>query len=409
MSAVFTYDPFSVAAMSEPLEQYRVLRDEHPMYRLDAYGAWAVSRFEDVYAVLSDTEGRFTGAEGTLMQPDALRTPNHGVVPAPAQDPLPMFPLQESPQYEQTRQALGAPLRPGAVGRLAELVRALARARLDELVPRGRFNLTADYGGEVAAATMCHLFGLPLTRARLVLDVVNSTTVTDPEVGGRQESQDVTLGRLHGLIADVVAQRRAAGADGRHPVIDGLLAHTHDGRGLTDAEICDQLIVVLVGGAETLPKVVAHGLMELAARPEQRAAVVADPANAKAAFEEMLRFCAPAQWFTRTVKVPTTIGGQDLEAGDRLVLLLASANRDEREFADPDAFRWNREIPRHLAFGHGQHFCIGNHVARLEGRILVEELLARIPDYAIDVDAARRPPSSFQWGWMEVPLVVPTP
>jgi cytochrome P450 len=120
----------------------------------------------------------------------------------------------------------------------------------------------------------------------------------------------------------------------------------------------------------------------------------------------MLRFCAPAQWFTRTVKKPLTIAGAELGVGQRIFPLLMSANRDEREFDEPDTFRWDRTIDRHLAFGQGQGFCIGNHVARLEGRILLEELLARVPEYEIDIDRAERPPSSFQWGWRTVPMVV---
>jgi len=203
-----------------------------------------------------------------------------------------------------------------------------------------------------------------------------------------------------------IARRRAAGADGSLPLIDGLLHYAFDGRTLSDEEIARQLMPVITGGTETLPKVVAHGLMELYLRPDQLAVVRSDPAHCRAAFEEMLRFCAPAQWFTRTVKQPFELHGTRFAAGNRLILLLASANRDEREFDAPDEFRWDRPIDRHLAFGHGQHFCIGTHVARLEGRVLLEELLARITRYSIDVEAAERPPSDFQWGWTQVPIVV---
>jgi cytochrome P450 len=208
-------------------------------------------------------------------------------------------------------------------------------------------------------------------------------------------------------VTEVVRARRAAGADGRYPLIDGLLEYRLMGRALTDEEISGSVLAtVLFGGVETLPKVVAHGLMELWRHPDQRRQVRADPANCARAFEEMLRYCAPAQWFSRTVRHPITIAGQELGTGHRIFPLLMSANRDEREFDDPDAFQWDRPITRHLAFGQGQCFCIGSHVARLEGRILVEELLSRVPEYDIDIDAAVRPPSSFQWGWRAVPLVV---
>jgi len=145
--------------------------------------------------------------------------------------------------------------------------------------------------------------------------------------------------------------------------------------------------------------------MELWRHPDQRRAIGGEPDRCATAFEEMLRYCAPAQWFTRTVRRPITVAGQELGSGNRIFPLLMSANRDEREFDDPDAFIWDRPITRHLAFGQGQNFCIGNHLARLEGRVMVEELLARAPGYEIDMDGARRPPSSFQWGWRSVPLV----
>ena len=166
------------------------------------------------------------------------------------------------------------------------------------------------------------------------------------------------------------------------------------------------LVTILFGGIETLPKLVAHGLMELWRHPDQRREVGADPERCATAFEEMLRYCAPAQWFTRTVRRPIVIAGQDLGVGHRIFPLLMSANRDEREFDDPDEFRWDRPIARHLAFGQGQNFCIGNHLARLEGRVLVEELLARVPEYEIDLDGARRPPSMSQWGFRVMPIVV---
>jgi cytochrome P450 len=117
--------------------------------------------------------------------------------------------------------------------------------------------------------------------------------------------------------------------------------------------------------------------------------------------------CAPAQWFTRTlVDNPCTLRGHVLKPGHRVIILYASANRDERVFENPDEFIWNRKMEDHLAFGYGMHFCVGVHVARLEGRIIIEEVLRRIPAYEIDEGQARRVISDFQLGWTEVPLIV---
>ncbi len=403
VSVDFRYDPFAPEVMADPLPFYKILRDEFPAYFIEEYEAWAISRFEDVWTILNDTEGHITSTEGTMMFREQLVVSNGGVVPEASYDPLTVLSYTESPVHEDLRQAVGPPLRRNAVQRLEELIRAMARARLDELIPRGRFNVTREYGGIVAAATMCHLFGIPLSDAEMVRDAV---LVCDPSVQD-VAAQGVAYGQLTDLVTDVVRRRRAAGADGRYPLIDGLLDFRLNGRALTDEEISGSVLAtILFGGAETLPKVVAHGLMELWRDPDQRREVAADPANCATAFEEMLRFCAPAQWFTRQVKKPIVIAGKELSVGHRIFPLLMSGNRDEREFEDPDRFIWDRAVKRHLAFGQGQGFCIGNHVARLEGRILLEELLARVPDYEIDIEHAVRPPSSFQWGWRTVPMVV---
>jgi cytochrome P450 len=130
------------------------------------------------------------------------------------------------------------------------------------------------------------------------------------------------------------------------------------------------------------------------------------PANCKVAIEEVIRFCGPAQWFLRTVRKDTVIAGTTVRAGQRVAWLTQSAGQDPREFEDPDEFRWNRPIRRTLAFGLGQHYCIGVHLARLEGRVLLEEFLRRVTDFEIDLNAAVRHPSSFQWGYNELPVVI---
>src|ERR1700733_13306993 len=148
------------------------------------------------------------------------------------------------------------------------------------------------------------------------------------------------------------------------PIVDGPIGYRlPDGSEVTDIEAATQLLGVFIGGTETVPKIVAQGLWELGSRPDQLAAVRADrDARVPVAREEMFRFCAPAQWFARTVRKPFTIHGTTIEPGQRIITLLASANRDEREYAEPDEFVWNRPIARSLAFGRGQHFCLGYHL-----------------------------------------------
>ena len=147
--------------------------------------------------------------------------------------------------------------------------------------------------------------------------------------------------------------------------------------------------------------------MELWSRPQQLAAVREDPAkNVPLAVQEMVRFCAPAQYTFRTAHKDVTVGGQRIKAGQRIACLLRSASRDEREFRDPDSFIWNRPIDRVISFGLGQHHCIGKHLALLEIKTLVQEFLSKIKSVEFLMDEAERNPSCFQWGWIGLPVVV---
>jgi cytochrome P450 len=404
-TAEFHYDPFSQAAMNDPLSLYHELRDSHPVYYMPQYDTFAISRFEDVYQVLGDTSDTFQTTEGSTPSPDRLRVHFDAGMPLPPTDPIGLHTAQPSTVHGPIRQAHGRPLRPQPVLRLAGDIRGLIDARLDELLPGGEFDLVQDFAGIVAVTVMCTMFRIPATRARELLQTVNASTRTDPVRGGYDFAAMTRA--TQALIEPVVTRRRAEGADGTFPLVDGLLEFRLDGRPLRDDEVARQLIGVLVGGVETLPKVFAHGLMELWRAPGQLAAVRQDPqATAPRAFEEMLRFCGPAQWFMRAVHKPTEVAGVPMRPGQRVQLLIQSANRDPREFDEPDTFRWNRDIRRTLAFGYGPHFCIGVHLARLEGRLLLEQWLRRIPRYEIIEDRAVRPPSSFQWGWIQVPVRV---
>jgi cytochrome P450 len=311
----------------------------------------------------------------------------------------------DAPIYDSVRRCTSGPFRPKSVATLADRIRTLANETLDELLPRGTFDLTQDYGGIVAASVVCELVGLPVDLAPEVLATVNAGSLAQP--GSGVEVANARPGYLE-YLTPIVQRRRADGADGALPIADNLIAYRlPDGAAFTDIEAAVQMLGVFIGGTETVPKIVAHGLWELGRRPDQTAAVRADlGANVPVAREEMIRYCAPAQWFARTLRKPFTIHGTEIEPGQRIITLVASANRDEREYTDPDDFIWNRPIERLLAFGRGQHFCLGVHLARLEIAIMVTEWLKRVPDWRIVSEAASRPPSSFQWGWNNIPVEV---
>jgi cytochrome P450 len=401
----FSYDPFDPVVMADPLPYYRVLRDRHPVYYIDKWDTYALSRFADIWRLLEINDGTFVASEGTLPAATVLARRNQGPVPDPPLHPMPFHANFDAPLYDNVRRCTSAPFRPKSVSRLAARIRALANERLDELLPRGYFDLTQEYGGIVAASVVCELVGLPVDLAHSVLATVNAGSLAEP--GSGVEVANARPGYLEFLVP-IVERRRANASQGELPIVDNLITYRlPDGSALSDVEAATQMLGVFIGGTETVPKIVAHGLWELLRRPEQMAAVRADiDANVPVARDEMIRYCAPAQWFARTLRKPFTIHGTTIEPGQRIITLLASANRDEREYDQPDEFVWNRPIERSLAFGRGQHFCLGFHLARLEIAIMVSEWLKRVPHYRIIDEAASRPPSSFQWGWNSIPVEV---
>jgi cytochrome P450 len=401
----FSYDPFDPAVMADPLSYYRVLRDEHPVYYIDKWDTYALSRFADIWGVLEINDGTFVASEGTLPAATVLAAHNDGPVPDPPLHPMPFHANFDAPIYDSVRRCTSSQFRPKSVSHFADRIRTLANERLDELLPRGTFDLTQEYGGIVAASVVCELVGLPVDLAPEVLATVNAGSLAEP--GSGVEVANARPGYLE-YLTPIVQSRRAGASDGELSIVDGLLGYRlPDGSAFTDMEAAVQMLGVFIGGTETVPKIVAHGLWELGRRPDQMAAVRADlDANVPVAREEMIRFCAPAQWFARTVRKPFTIHGTAIKPGQRIITLLGSANRDEREYTDPDEFIWNRPIERLLAFGRGQHFCLGVHLARLEIAIMVTEWLKRVPDWRIVSEAASRPPSSFQWGWNNIPVEV---
>lgn len=404
MTQGFTYDPFDAKVMANPLPYYRVLRDEHPVYYMPQWDTFAFSRFDDIWRVLEVNDGTFVASEGTLPPASVLAQHNNGPVADPPLHPLPFHAVFDTDLYGEIRRAHSQPLRPRSVTSLQARIRELANERLDLLLPQGAFDLTQDYGGIVAASMVCELLGISTDLAPAVLAAVNAGSLAEPGEG--VDTAEARPNYLQFLVP--VVERRRAGENGSLPVVDGLLGyHLPDGSALSDVEVATQMLCIFIGGTETVPKIVAHGLWELSRRPEQLAAVRADPAtNVPIAREEMIRYCAPAQWFARTARKPFTIHGETINPGQRVITLLASANRDEREYPEPDEFIWDRPITRSLAFGRGQHFCIGYHLARLEVAVLLEEWLRRVPDFAIREDGATRLPSSFQWGWNKIPVEV---
>jgi cytochrome P450 len=201
----------------------------------------------------------------------------------------------------------------------------------------------------------------------------------------------------------MVRARRRAPRD-TNSALDTIVRYEHDGRRFDEAEAASHVSMLVIGGSETLPKVLANGLVRLAEFPEQRARIARDPSLVADAFDEICRYDMPTQLLGRTVRRDVRLHGETLRAGQPVMFLYPSANHDPREFPDPDRFDIGRRPPRILTFGAGAHQCLGRHVARMEGRICLEEILARFPHYEVDLDRAVRLHTEFVQGFSSLPV-----
>jgi cytochrome P450 len=399
------YDPFDLEVMTNPYPYYRKLRALQPVYYTPKYDTFWLSRFADLEQMLTISSDTLISSESSIPMPEVLMRHHNGPPPKASLDPMSPMTLLHSPHYEEIRRAHAKPFSPVSVHRLEEFMRTTARRLLDECLPQGAFDLFLDYGGMLSALLTCRLFEIDESMAPEILRTVNATTSYDPERGGIDNS--LLFLNMKRFMVPAIARRRAAGADGSVPLFDPLIHYRTkpDGRALSDDEISDELTCAFIANTETPGKVAAQGLLELVRRPEQLAAVRSDLAkNVPVAAEEMLRFCAPAQWFLRTIHQDTVIGGVAMKAGQRVAGLVTAANRDEREFVDSEEFIWNRKIRKQLAFGLGLHHCLGLHIARLQIRVLVQEFLGRVERFRFDLDKAVLRPSYFHWAYSSLPV-----
>jgi cytochrome P450 len=401
------YDPFDLKVMTNPYPYYSRLRNERPVYFTSKYDTFWLSRFRDIVEMLSIGDNALVSSESSIPMPEVLLQHHSGDPPKASINPMAPMTLLHSPMYEEIRNAHMKPFRPRPVAELEEFCREVCRNLLDEHLPKREFDLFLDYGGTLSALLTCKLFCIDPAQARDILETVNAITMYDPERGGVDNSLFFT--KLKRFMLPAIARRRVQGPDGGVPLFDGLLNYKvkPDERPLSDEEIADELTCAFIANTETPGKVAAQGLLELVRRPEQLKAFRSDlQKNSPLAAEEMLRFCAPAQFFLRTIHKDVVIAGVPMRAGQRVAGLVACANRDEREFENADEFIWNRKIPRQLAFGLGLHHCMGLHIARLQIRVLVQEFLLRVNSYSFDLSKAILRPSYFHWAYGSLPVKI---
>jgi cytochrome P450 len=386
------YDPFAEAVRNDPHPWYQRLRDEAPAYYMERYEGWALSRFQDIWDASADIEN-YSTLRGTTPAQLLIRD----------QPVAPMINLMDPPEHTKLRAALRGAFLPNPVRTIEPAARKLAVELLDAARDRGEFDAVAGFGARISVTVACLAIGLPVEDGPLLTSLVQRFFQHDPDSGGIAPEGLAALHELGVYCEDMVRARRRAPRD-TNSALDVIVRYEQGGRRFDDAEAASHVSMLVIGGSETLPKVLANGLVRLAEYPEQRARLARDPSLVGEAFDEICRYDMPTQLLGRTLRRDVRLHGQTLRAGQPVMFLYASANHDPREFPDPDRFDIGRKPPRILTFGAGAHQCLGRHVARMEGRICIEEILARFPHYEVDLGRAVRLHTEFVQGFSSLPV-----
>ena len=388
------YNPYSFAVHDDPYDTYRRLRDEAPAYWNPELRFWALSRFADVLEGFRDF-ATFSSAGGIALE---NRRPIGQAMP----DFQQMIEL-DPPEHTVFRSLVSRVFTGRRVADMEDEIRGIFDGYLDAVIARGSCDLVDDITSPYPMDVICSVLGVPeADRAGLRAHADRILIREDGSMAIPREAADGMFGVLGYFIDDLSHRRAGEGSPG---LVADLLDLEVDGRALTEQELLGFCVLFVIAGHETTTKMVANSIEILSRHPDQRDALVADPTLIPGALEEVLRFHNSTQYMHRTVTRDLELHGEQLHAGDSVLLLIGAANHDEREFGPTaEEFDITRRPDRHLAFGYGAHFCLGAALARMEGKVALEQIHRRIPDYAVDHDAKVRFHSSNVTGWTHLPI-----
>jgi cytochrome P450/ferredoxin-NADP reductase len=408
-TAAAQYDPFAPDFYTrDPFATYRWMRDHAPIHRHERFGWWVLTRFDDVRAAILDPD-TFRSFEGMDIDDSALE-----------QAPPGSLPNMDDPRHDQIRQIVQPYFLPRRVADLENGIRSVVRELVASWRDRGAVDLAEELAWPMPFDVFFHVMGLP------------GRQTSDPEQLARREQLERWTHELKDRVPGtphLTPVARAATASVQQYFID-LLEHrrrhgqqdlvTHFVRSDVDgepfvseevtpsSEVSGLMLVLYLGGVESTAGLTGNLFKLLAENPDQRALLQHDPSLIPAAIEEALRLITPLQLTARTTSRDVTFHGVTIPAGDRVVLVTGAANRDERQFPDPDRFDITRTRSRHLGFGEGVHGCLGAPLARLEARIALEEALPVLGDYELAGPPVFYPSSPNMYVWKKLPVTFPT-
>ena len=385
------WDPFNQTYFYNPYPVFKKLREKAPIYYNEEYDFYAVSRYDEAQMVLGDRDTYISGY-GEVYEQIKARTPM----------PKGMFICEDPPLHTMHRTVLARVFTPKRMQALEPQVREFCARALDPLVEGGEFDFILDLGAVMPALVIGMLLGIPEDQLEMFkkrLDDASQALV----LGKPMDASHVDLEGRH--FAEYIEWRA------KHPSNDAMtellnvefVDETGTTRKLTRGEIMVFTNLLFGAGNDTTNRLIGWMGKVLAEHPDQRRDIVNDRSLIPQTIEELLRFQSPGPSVARYVAKDTEVLGMKVPEGAVMLSLVASGNRDEAKFVDGDSFNIHRERVPHLAFGFGFHNCLGNALARVEGRAALDEILNRFPEWDVDMDQAIMRPSTLTRGWDKLP------
>jgi cytochrome P450 len=390
------FDPYDVGINADPYPTFKRLREESPLYYNAQHDFYAISRFADVNKALVDHE-TFSSARGAIVE----------LIKANIDIPPGTVIFEDPPIHDIHRKLLARMFTPRKVNALEPVIREFCAQSLDPLIGADRFDFVADLGAQMPMKVISALLGIPEDDQEMIRDHANAQLRTEAGKPMKHaEGGAMVLGDLFETYIDWRAE---------HPSDDIMtellnaefVDETGTTRRLTRQELPTHLNVVAGAGNETTTRLIGWAGKVLAEHPDQRRDLVENPALIPQAIEELLRFEPPAPHVSRYVTRDVEFHDQTVPEGSVMMMLLGAAVRDHRQFPpDGDVFDIHREVRQHLSFSVGTHYCLGSALARLEGRVALEEIPKRFPEWDVDMANASLSPTSTVRGWESMPAVL---
>jgi cytochrome P450 len=392
-SADIYYDPYDLTIDVDPYVVWKRMRDEAPLYYNERYDFYAVSRFEDVEKCLVDWKTYISG-KGSVLE---MIKANYEVPPG-------SILFEDPPAHDIHRSLLSRVFTPKRMAAIEPKVREFCARSLDPMIGTGGFDFIRDLGAQMPMRTIGMLLGIPEEDQERIRDRLDlGMQLSEGVMPDRDATYDVLANED---FAEYITWRADHPSDDL--MTELLNAEFEDVTGtvrtLTREEILNYIGLLAGAGNETTTRLIGWTGKVLAENPDQREELVKDPALIPNAIEELLRYEAPSPVQARYMTRDMEHYGQTIKEGSIMLLLNAAANRDEREFPEPDRFDIHRKMAHHLTFGYGIHFCLGSHLARLEGRVALDEVLKRFPRWEVDWDNAEQAHTSTVRGWHSLPV-----